>query len=246
MIICFSGTGNSRRVARELKKSLGDDILEINAELLRTLDTKPQLKNAGQRIVWVFPVYAWGLPEVVERVMKTVVIPSSADIDHWMVCTCGDDIGHTQQLWREVCRGRGWRPMSAFSVAMPNRYVFLPGFKFDDPSVAESKLDAMPGRVARIAQAILAERRSADVVVEGAMPGLKSDVLRPLFNKFLVSPKGFKVDPKRCTACGTCVKVCPLDNVELCDSKPQWGSNCTFCTACFFFCPQKAIAWKLF
>ena len=50
------------------------------------------------------------------------------------------------------------------------------------------------------------------------------------------------IDYKKCTACGTCVEVCPVDvftkkdKVEV--SKPD---ECIGCRACEMQCPAKAI-----
>lgn len=247
MIVCFSGTGNSRKVAKELAVSLHDSIVEINSDSLSRLAAGELLALTGGRVIWVFPVYAWGLPDVVEEFMANVGFDVEATaVDHWMVCTCGDDIGHTARLWRRVCARRGWPAKGAFSVAMPNRYVFLPGFNFDKPEVAQAKLEAMPRRVESIARVIAAGFRSADDVVEGSMPALKSGLLRSVFNRCLVSPKGFKVDSSKCNGCSTCANVCPLRNIRMADGVPHWSANCTFCTACYFFCPQKAISWRLY
>lgn len=43
--------------------------------------------------------------------------------------------------------------------------------------------------------------------------------------------------------CGECVKVCPLNNIQLIDGKPAWGKNCTHCMACINYCPTAAIEY---
>ena len=42
---------------------------------------------------------------------------------------------------------------------------------------------------------------------------------------------------------GKCVQVCPLNNVQLKNGKPAWGSNCTHCMACICYCPAEAIEY---
>lgn len=46
-----------------------------------------------------------------------------------------------------------------------------------------------------------------------------------------------------CISCGKCVQVCPLNNVQLKNGKPAWGSNCTHCMACICYCPAEAIEY---
>jgi ferredoxin len=47
-----------------------------------------------------------------------------------------------------------------------------------------------------------------------------------------------------CTSCGTCEKVCPVNNITMKDGKPVWWHDCQFCLACIHFCPQRAIQWN--
>ena len=41
-----------------------------------------------------------------------------------------------------------------------------------------------------------------------------------------------------------CVKLCPLNNVEMDGSRPAWGKRCTHCMACICGCPHEAIEYK--
>lgn len=249
MILCFSGTGNSLAVARRLSEALGgEEIVRVDGELLSRVARgwTPGAKDGDNRVIWVFPVYAWGVPEIVERLIGSVSFGPAVTAHH-MVATCGDDIGLTASQWRRLMAARGFAARLAFSVAMPNTYVFLPGFDWDKPKVAEAKTAAMPARVDEIARRIVTEPdATADDVTEGALPGLKSGLLRSAFNRWLTSPRGFRVDASRCTGCGTCVRACPLANVKLGPGRrPVWGADCTFCTACFNKCPERAISWRL-
>ena len=64
MIICFSGTGNSAAVASRLSVLLDDESLVLlRGEILT--GEKPALTLKGERIIWVFPTYSWGVPPVV-------------------------------------------------------------------------------------------------------------------------------------------------------------------------------------
>ena len=53
MIFCFSGTGNSRWIAETLARDLKDKVIMINNDFERC-DV-----SAGERILWVFPIYSW-------------------------------------------------------------------------------------------------------------------------------------------------------------------------------------------
>lgn len=209
---------------------------------------------SGERIIWVFPVYSWGVPPVVRKYIKKVEInpETAAESDgsnkrnkHYMVCTCGDDVGLTHKEWRRLIRKRGWRAVATFSVQMPNTYVLLPGFDVDSATVADEKLSKAPARIRAIARAIRHEAR-VDDVVRGGVPWIKSKILRPLFKTFLMSPKPFHYTDK-CVGCGKCASQCPMDNIIMSKDgsykRPEWGKNCALCLGCYHICPHHAVAY---
>jgi ferredoxin len=44
-----------------------------------------------------------------------------------------------------------------------------------------------------------------------------------------------------CKGCGTCVKICPTQNISMIDGKPVWQHRCENCAACYHWCPSHAI-----
>lgn len=249
MVYCFSGQGNSRAAAEALAKALGLDVCRITRQALDGAAEAPA-PRCDEPNVWVFPVHAWGVPRVVAEFIAslTSATPGAGESSvHHMVATCGDDIGHTDRLWARMIRARGWRVGGMFSVTMPNTYVCLPGFDIDPAAVAAEKLANAGAAIASIASRI-ADNRADGMrnVVPGAMPGVKSYILRPLFNAFLMSPRGFRVDRAKCNGCGACAAVCPMGNITVADGAPKWGNDCTMCLACYHRCPKRAIEWGPF
>ena len=107
MIICFSGTGNSAAVASRLSVLLDDESLVLlRGEILT--GEKPALTLKGERIIWVFPTYSWGVPPVVADFIGRVEIAGADNVPHFMVTTCGDDIGRTDRMWQRLIGMRGW------------------------------------------------------------------------------------------------------------------------------------------
>lgn len=50
-----------------------------------------------------------------------------------------------------------------------------------------------------------------------------------------------KINEEECIGCGQCVRLCPMNNLELTDEKAKAGSRCTMCYRCINYCPRQAI-----
>lgn len=233
MIYWHSGTGNSRHVAEALAQSLGLEAVMI------TPGGRASDAPAGEKTVWVFPVYSWGVPPVVRRFIENS--EGLGGSEHYMVCTCGDDVGLTALQWRKLLRRKGWRARGAWSVQMPNNYVLLPGFDVDSAAVRDAKLSACDECIKAVARGIRCGA-NVDDVVRGSLPWLKSKVLYPLFVRMLMSPKPFH-STDSCIGCGKCAAACPARNIVMDGRRPVWGRDCTMCLGCYHICPKHAVGY---
>jgi len=50
-----------------------------------------------------------------------------------------------------------------------------------------------------------------------------------------------KIDNEKCTGCGSCVEVCPVDAIMLVNGKAVVGDECVECATCVDECPNEAI-----
>ena len=234
MIFCFSGTGNSRWIAETLARDLKDKVIMINNDCERC-DV-----SAGERILWVFPIYSWGLPSVVKTYIRNIKLNNDGTT-HYMVCSCGDDIGLAHRQWRKEITRRGWEAMASYSVIMPNTYTLMKGFDVDSKELEQKKLSDAPTRIAEIASKIATSSNSDDVV-RGSWAWVKTAIIYPYFKRYCMSPRPFHATDK-CVGCGKCAKTCPLNNISMNDSRPQWSKNCAQCLRCYHICPHHAVAY---
>ena len=241
MIILFSGTGNSLLVARELQRYLGGEIETVEGERLVNPSGAMIEIPSGEPVVWVMPVYSWSIPPVMETFIRKVRMKGAHEVPHFLVVTCGDDIGFADNRWRKLIGRRGWNPRGSFSVTMPNTYVCMKGFDVDSPEVAARKLDAMPGRVEAIVAAINRGFSESDVN-RGSWAWLKTAVVYPWFRAFAMSTKPF-TSTSACISCGLCSRSCPMENITMHNGRPQWGSRCALCLRCYHICPSHAVAY---
>lgn len=238
MIFYFSGVGNSRWVAEKLSKALGDrlvfipdaNISEITYEL-----------SDNERLGFVFPTYGWGVPTFVEKFIQHINIRHVGYV--WMVTTCGDDTGMTYEIFCRAIQQRGWNCAAAWAVQMPESYICLPGFDVDSPKKEKRKYECAKECVKKIAQSLQDRETGICDTIPGPLKWAKSHIVRPFFNRFLITSKPFKAD-KRCISCGHCASVCPYHNITIVRGKhPEWGDDCVLCLRCYHSCPQHALHW---
>lgn len=237
MIFYFSGTGNSAWVARQIANTQQEELLPIGDEIGkgREYSLKP-----GEKVGFVFPVYSWGPPAIVLKFIQAMRMSRPEYL--FFVCTCGDDTGLTADLFSNAIRKKGWQCAAGYSVTMPNTYVSLPGFDIDDSGVEERKVNSAVARVEFINEELRQRVTMKKFAChEGAVPSLKTYLIRPLFNAFGMSSKPFHATDA-CTACKRCEKACPVHNITVSD-KPTWGNNCTQCLACYHVCPSHAVQY---
>ena len=225
MIFYFSGTGNSAWAARQLARLTGDEACDIT-----TLHEVPDLANARQ-IGFVFPVYAWGMPEIMADFVKKL---SKAQVFTFGVCTCGGDAGLAMKQFSKL-----YPLSSSYSLVMPNNYII--GSDTDEKDEILQKLAAARAELERISGEIKRQEKIYRVH-EGAMAGLKSSLVNFGFNRFARSAKPFFAEDS-CNGCGLCAANCPAHAITLRDAKPVWAAQCYQCLRCINQCPQQAIQY---
>lgn len=224
MIYYFSGTGNSKRVAEQLAAITDDAAVDImNSPTISSLE--------DQTIGIVFPIYAWGPPEIVLEFSRKLVDKPSFT---FAVCTCGEDAGNAMKKLNQIITLD-----SMYSISMPNNYVI--GSELESDEEILCKITKAKDRIKSIGSKIINKQRGTDVN-KGKLSWLKSNLINYGFNKFARSTKPFYATDK-CTSCQMCVKNCPAKTISLVNGKPQWDSRCFQCTACINICPEHAIQY---
>ncbi len=236
-IAWFSGTGNSLSVARDLATTLGDTTL---APIPRLLAAK-QVSPTGERLGLVFPVYSWGMPDVVRRYVETLETSNTKYV--FAVATCGGSGGATLRSLDTLLKQRGGRLDAGFYVTMPGNCTPLYGGP--SPDKLPHLIARADARVAAIGAQIRANHHGVER--DFMLADWLSCLLYPGFSRTVNgSDKRFKVT-HACTHCGLCARVCPVGNIIMGNDRlPVWQHRCQMCLACLQFCPTEAIQyWRL-
>ena len=234
MVLYFTGTGNSRYLARRIAEGLEMPLYDLNA-CIKAGNTAPV--QTGRDVVLVTPTYAWRIPRVVSEWLGKTVLTGAERI--WFVMDCGSEIGNAAKYNRQLAGQKNLRCMGTAQIVMPENYIAM----FDAPHAAEAReivQQAEPdiaGVIARLeaGQAFAAPRNTF-------YDRFMSGPVNPVFYRFFVKANAFQASSS-CTGCGQCVRRCPMNNIRLENGKPVWGKECTHCMACICYCPAEAIEY---
>jgi len=228
MIFYFSGTGNSKWVAEQIAKSTGDKAIDIAKRMKE--HERIYKASHGESLGFVFPVYAWGPPDIVMQFAKGILTNSSNYV--FAVCTCGSEAGDTIKLLSGIVNID-----AGFSIAMPNNYVI--GSKVDSQDTIKKKLSVAKNRLSIICEHIKAKEKIMDVA-RGKLAAVKSNIINKAFLSKGADTRKFNLD-ENCTSCEKCKEVCPIGSISFYTKSPSWGNECIMCMACINYCPTHAI-----
>lgn len=238
MIFYFSGCGNSRHVAETLAKGLNDTLVFI-PDATRENQYEHTLAE-DESLGFVFPIYAWGPPRLVLDFVKQLQLTVEPRYI-FFACSCGDECGYTEKIFRKAIQEKGWTLSACFSTKMPETYIGMPGFKLDTKENARKKIAETDTTLERNLPRLAAKETFSEMTI-GKMAWLKSRVINPNFSRFAADDSKYR-STDTCIHCSQCVKACPLHNITLEDGRPVWHGHCTICMACYHHCPVNAIQY---
>jgi ferredoxin len=230
-IYCFSGTGNSLYAAKQLALALA------GAELVSIATCNPIDEDTGgdnQRIGFVFPSYYGDLPRLVRSFIEKLPVPPGTDV--FCVVTMGAFGRGSVKALRDLLEEKGLKLRFGVGMRMPPNYILS-----YDPALfgarshkrIEKRLSKVSRRIERIAEDIMSNTSK----VEASKLSSKT-----LYTNVELLDADFAATEK-CVACGLCERLCPVGNIKLINSKPEWQHFCERCVACISWCPVSAIEY---
>ncbi len=236
-ILYFTATGNSLYVA----KTLGGELLSI-PQMVKT----EQYSFEDKEIGIVFPVYSWSVPTYVADFLKKAQFRCEYLFG---VATYGVYSGgvatHLQRIVAE-------RPFDYIGkIKMVDNY--LPGFDMDKQKKRahkkniEENLEALQKDIQQKKHFLPREHKLAiktadsmqKLFLKGENP--KNRTKSIVFHAGAGGITSYYSVDESCTQCGTCVKVCPVDNIHLNEKTISLENRCFMCLACVQNCPHQAI-----
>lgn len=230
MIYYFSGTGNSKHAAEVIAASTGDTAVDIVAAIKENIFGTSNDELTG----FVFPVYFWGLPEIIKTFASMPAVRNTLGKYVFCVITCGADTGTADKM---LAKKLGRNPDYSFSLKMPDNYVVM-----YDPCEKE-KAQKYLRHADKELETVCADIKKREKGRKGSIQGnIKSTFVSLLYDPFRKTKKFYADD--KCVSCGICAKNCPDNAIEMQNGKPVWvKSKCQHCTACINRCPKKSIQY---
>jgi len=216
---------------------------------------------------------ASGIPALVRRFLEGPEVAAADYV--FAVCTHGGNPGSTLRNLRAALRARGKDLGASLDLEMSVPYgivsklshalfnVPLPAIGVREGERERELLARLPERLDALAEligkrivhaegdlaplpgplgsAFLALQSRAMIGRYRGLSGLETREVERLVE---AADRGFRLS-EACEGCGTCVRVCPVGNIELQEGKPTWRHACETCYACYQWCPRGAIGGPL-
>lgn len=242
----FSGTGNTLYVAKSIAKKTKGTLVPI-ASLQNNQKVKPKASKMGI----IFPVYYMGVPIIVKKFIQKLENLENKYI--YAIATYGGGVGNSLKIVEKLISERRGTLDASFGIHMPQN-AFSKFYESPIKVLKKSKK-----KIEKISKSINRGKKGmllSDLLFYILLSPI-SKALKPLYRKSLAElsnsslklpteefiyrgDKTFSVN-EDCSGCGICAKVCPVENIEIENTKPVWQNHCENCLACYNFCPNNAI-----
>ncbi len=245
VLFYFSGTGNTRYIARRICDTLnehGYEATAISIENLNSMEARIQIDNSS--VVGLgWPIYGSDIPAIMQSFIKSMPIADGKPL--LTFCTQMAFSGDGAVVMRRQLESKGYVQKWAMQFNMPNNVSVkgIPLSVCDDYAMHEEKyLKTAREKADNFAFKVL--NNVEDINGATIFNTIAAMSQRPAFKYLMHDAAKKKIGVNDdCNGCGMCVQMCPKNVFKL-DSGKAYRANvkeCTLCLRCTNFCPQGAV-----
>ncbi|MDE6293853.1 MAG: EFR1 family ferrodoxin [Clostridiales bacterium] len=241
LLIYFSGTGNTHRIAELYKTALEDNGAEVTQVELPTA-TLPDVSEYDL-IGFGYPIHGFNAPKLLLKACKALPKRDKKKDGYkpaFIFKTSGEPVRMSDVSslkMRKILKKRGYAVNNEYQYVMPYNIIF----RHTDHEVYRMWTVAQQLVPADVAEILRGENRLPRKVFLG---GFFAWVLRCEHWGAHILGKMFRAN-KDCIKCGKCEKLCPMRNIRITekgkDKKIKFGGKCIICMRCAHTCPKAAI-----
>lgn len=224
IVFCFSGTGNSLASAKIIAERLGCEVRCINSVFMSRSE-----KYAYNRVVIIFPSYAYGLPKPVKEFLKANKFTCNYLA---LAVTFGTSPGGTLYRAERLLKKRVDHFKRIKSVEN-----YIPFFGTMPPDEIKKWTQRQNDVTREFAEEVFCYAKSVNKH--------KGSLLLPvslLFSLFTgVLGLFIRCNKRLCTKCGLCADACPSQAIVVGKKAKILNSKCSQCQRCINICPKKAL-----
>lgn len=244
LCIYYTGTYNTRYLTKMLTETLAPHGHSVTAVEIAA-DTPPVSTEGYDLIGFGYPIYGFNSPLPFNRYVQKLRF--AAGQRYFIYKNSGETLAMNNASSRILLR----RMKRQGAVCVGEYHFVMPyniHFRFDRDFVREIlQKDRKLCEILRynLENGVVASIPSKRIYnIAAATVGIQK-IGGPI-NSFL-----YRVDTKKCTLCGLCVRSCPEKNISVRNGKIKFSRRCDMCMRCSFFCPQDAIhigfleGWKV-
>ncbi|MCH5155625.1 MAG: EFR1 family ferrodoxin [Clostridiales bacterium] len=242
LLIYFSGTGNTKRIAELYKSAFEGYGAEVDSMPL-PCDDLPDL-NAYDYIGLGYPIHAFNAPKILLKLCKKIPKRNKNKDgvkDVFVFKSSGEPVRMSDVSslkLKSILKRRGYMLKNEYQYVMPYNIIF----RHTDEQVHKMWSVAKDLVPADVAEILSGKSRLPKKMFLG---GFLAWVLRCEHWGAHINGKLYRAN-KACVKCYKCEKLCPVNNIKIKKGKVKFGGKCIMCMRCVQACPKAAINLGLF
>ncbi len=250
VIFYFSQQGSTKKIAEKIAEGLNQDekICDLIrfTKLSKDLELVKNFNFSRYNLIGIgVPVYYFHPPHHLFEVFEA--FPDLNQTMGFLFCTSGGNPGAALHKIKQVLENKGIKIIDGY-----DKWIGLDQHR----CYSHFKESALPSSLGHPTPEELVEAREFGIkLMEKALDpntpekkdfwakdnkwaeGGWKERSAPFMERWFPE---FNLNMKKCTKCGKCAELCPIDAIIL-DPYPQWRKDCDRCYLCDLYCPEQAI-----
>lgn len=239
LILYFSGTGNTKFIA----KQIAADLEELQCEtMLYSIEDAPKIEPDS------YDLLVLGSPKYFEYpvfffldYLKKNLPCSSKPVPTMMYCTQASPLMTDFTKVKKMLAAKNHNLIIGKSLPVANNFLIFKSFEKTTPEKRKANLEAALAECRQLSEKLVKGTPSEENI--GKALAVADRAVAVLCNKlFPVFAMKYGAG-ESCIGCGLCAKKCPKNNIKMANGRPEFGKSCIFCTRCVNNCPVHAITY---